>query len=583
MASPALPHAQPTTLELFTPKLVTVFREGYGLADLRADALAGLTVAIVALPLSMAIAIASGVGPERGLYTAIVGGFIVSLLGGSRVQIGGPAGAFIVLVAATVQRHGYDGLVLATIIAGLIMAAIGFFRLGTYIKYIPYPVTAGFTAGIATIILASQLKDLFGLELAHEPAEFIPKLIALWNCRRYGASRGHRRSRLLSVALILILRRLRPHWPGFLIVGRARGGAATSLFGLDVATIGSRFGGIPSTLPVAVASRISACKKAQRRAARTHWQSLCSARSSRCLSAVVADGLTGRRHRSNCELVAQGAANVGFGDVRRHLRHRHHRAHRDQHPRRRARTHVGHFPRASTSCCSCWSRRRLSPTCRSRRSARCSRSSPGTWPRRTNSSRCMQFVARRRLRAARHIPADRLRGLANGHRGRCRGRLVPVSASHGRIRGGRRRARSRPRIIADNGDDAVTAAGVQKDGVFVFRISGAFFFGATARVSTILDRIGERPARVHSGFQRRAADRLHRREGAARLRAQAAALRHARSISAARVPAYSQALIWRPASKTPSGELQSTAWKPRGRKPHACIKPPRRARAPPAG
>src|SRR4051812_4131754 len=125
MTSSALPHTQPTTLELFTPKLVTVLREGYRLADLRADALAGLTVAIVALPLSMAIAIASGVGPERGLYTAIVGGFLVSLLGGSRVQIGGPAGAFIVLVAAIVQRHGYDGLALATIMAGAIMVAVG--------------------------------------------------------------------------------------------------------------------------------------------------------------------------------------------------------------------------------------------------------------------------------------------------------------------------------------------------------------------------------------------------------------------------------------------------------------------------
>src|SRR5438128_5498086 len=136
MTSPALPHAPPSALELFTPKLVTVFREGYGFADLRADALAGLTVAIVALPLSMAIAIASGVGPERGLYTAIIGGFLVLLLAGSRVQIGGPAGAFIVLVAATVQRHGYDGLVLATLMAAAIMLVIGFLRLGTYVKYI---------------------------------------------------------------------------------------------------------------------------------------------------------------------------------------------------------------------------------------------------------------------------------------------------------------------------------------------------------------------------------------------------------------------------------------------------------------
>ena len=245
MTASALPHAQPTALELFTPKLVTVFREGYGLANLRADALAGLTVAIVAL--SVAIAIASGVGPDRGLYTAIVGGFIVSLLGGSRVQIGGPAGAFIVLVAATVQRHGYDGLVLATIIAGLIMAAIGFFRLGTYIKYIPYPVTAGFTAGIATIILASQIKDLFGLDVPNEPAALLPKLVALWNA----AGRAHPAAigvTLLSVAAILVLRRLRPHWPGFLIVV-ALAAAAAAAFGLDVATIGSRFGEIPNSLP----------------------------------------------------------------------------------------------------------------------------------------------------------------------------------------------------------------------------------------------------------------------------------------------------------------------------------------------
>src|SRR5919106_3400622 len=130
--------ARPSFGELYMPKLVTVLREGYGLAALRADAMAGLTVAIVALPLSMAIAIASGATPERGLFTAIVGGFLISLLGGSRLQIGGPAGAFIVLIAATVQRHGYDGLVLATLMAALILLAIGFLRLGTYIKYIPY-------------------------------------------------------------------------------------------------------------------------------------------------------------------------------------------------------------------------------------------------------------------------------------------------------------------------------------------------------------------------------------------------------------------------------------------------------------
>jgi SulP family sulfate permease len=143
---------EPSFAELFTPKLVTVLREGYGARDLRADAIAGLTVAVVALPLSMAIAIASGVSPERGIYTAIAGGFIVSLLGGSRFQIGGPAGAFIGLVAGVVERHGYDGLALATAVAGLILLAVALLRLGTYIKYIPFPVTVGFTAGIAVII-----------------------------------------------------------------------------------------------------------------------------------------------------------------------------------------------------------------------------------------------------------------------------------------------------------------------------------------------------------------------------------------------------------------------------------------------
>jgi len=179
--SPPLPlsTAKPTFAELFTPKLVTILREGYGLKDLRSDAIAGLTVAIVALPLSMAIAVASGVGPERGLYTAIVGGFLISLLGGSRFQIGGPAGAFIVLVALIVEREGYDGLVLATLIAGAILIAVGFLRVGTFIKYIPYPVTIGFTCGIAVIIVTSQLRDLAGLDLPHEPAEFLPKLRTL--------------------------------------------------------------------------------------------------------------------------------------------------------------------------------------------------------------------------------------------------------------------------------------------------------------------------------------------------------------------------------------------------------------------
>jgi SulP family sulfate permease len=176
-------HSQrrPGFAELYLPKLVTVWREGYGLSDLRADVIAGLTVAIVALPLSMAIAIASGVEPGRGLYTSVIGGFVVSLIGGSRFQIGGPAGAFIVLVAVTVDRHGVDGVILATLMAGIILVAAGFLRIGTYIKFIPYPVTVGFTAGIAVIIFASQLKDLLGCE---RDAEEILERFPSPRCRR---------------------------------------------------------------------------------------------------------------------------------------------------------------------------------------------------------------------------------------------------------------------------------------------------------------------------------------------------------------------------------------------------------------
>ena len=207
---------EPSFIELFTPKLVTVFREGYGWRDLRADAVSGLTVAVVALPLSMAIAIASGVSPERGLYTAIAGGLIISLIGGSRFQIGGPAGAFIGLVAGVVERHGYDGLALATVLAGLILIAIGLLRAGTYIKYIPFPVTVGLTAGIAVIIAASQIRDLFGLTIAHEPSALLPKLSAL----RDALPTVHFPTvgiAFMSVALIIVIRRLRPNWPSFLI------------------------------------------------------------------------------------------------------------------------------------------------------------------------------------------------------------------------------------------------------------------------------------------------------------------------------------------------------------------------------
>jgi sulfate permease, SulP family len=313
-AARAIKRHQPSFKELFTPKLVHVLREGYGWAQFRADAVAGLTVAIVALPLSMALAIGSGLSPDKGLYAAIVGGFLISALGGSRFQIGGPAGAFIVLIASIVERHGYDGLVLATVMAGIMMIAIGLLRLGTYIKYIPFPVTVGFTAGIAVIILASQLKDLLGLDMAKEPAALLPKLSAI------AASIGTVNPAtvilsLLGIAIIVGLRRVRPKWPGFLIAVAATA-ALTWLFDLDVATIGSRFGGVPHalsapTLPPFDLAKIQAVlPDAITIALLGAIESL--------LSAVVADGMTGRKHRSNCELVAQGTANiaaVAFGGM----------------------------------------------------------------------------------------------------------------------------------------------------------------------------------------------------------------------------------------------------------------------------
>jgi sulfate permease, SulP family len=306
---------QPTFAELYVPKLVTVLREGYGLADLRADVTSGLTVAIVALPLSMAIAIASGVTPDRGLYTAVVGGFIVSLLGGSRFQIGGPAGAFIVLVSLTAERHGVDGVILATSMAGVFLIATGLLRLGTYIKFIPYPVTVGFTAGIAVIIFTSQIKDLFGITLAgKEPGEFIPRLEALTGALPT-ANHSAIAIATVSIAIIVALRALRPHWPGILIAVVVAA-LATWALSLPVETIGSRFGGIPRQLPSPAWPSFSLAKMQAVFPDAIAFALLGAIES--LLSAVVADGMTGRRHRSNCELVAQGFANIGsalFGGI----------------------------------------------------------------------------------------------------------------------------------------------------------------------------------------------------------------------------------------------------------------------------
>jgi SulP family sulfate permease len=303
-------HAGRSTAEQsqFLPKIVTVLRDGYGAADLRADALAGLTVAIVALPLSMAIAIASGVGPERGLYTAIVGGFLVSALGGSRFQIGGPAGAFIVLVSACVTAIGLDGLILATFLSGFLLIAAGALRLGTYVRFIPYPVTVGFTAGIAVIIFASQIRELFGLTLpGPEPAEILPKVETLWQARdsltwaATGLAVG-------TVAVILGLKRVRPQWPG-LLIAVVLAAAVAALAGLPVETIGTRFGTLPNLLPAPALPDLTYAALAEALPWALSFTLLGAIES--LLSAVVADGMTGRQHRSNAELVAQGFANIG--------------------------------------------------------------------------------------------------------------------------------------------------------------------------------------------------------------------------------------------------------------------------------
>lgn len=294
---------------------MSAFLEGYSLAKLRKDALAGLTVAIVALPLSMAIAIASHAGPERGLYTAIIGGFLISLLGGSRFQIGGPAGAFIVLVASIIDRAGFEGLLIVTLCAGLLLVIIGLLRLGTYIRYVPHPVTVGFTAGIAVIIAASQVKEFLGLRLAGaEPADIIHKAGALWQALP-GINWQAAALAFGSVAIIIGLRKWRPHWPGFLIaVGAAS--LAAWLLQLDVETIATRFGSLPSSLPAPALPGISVDKLRMLLPDILAVTLLCGIES--LLSAVVADSMSGRRHRPNMELVAQGVANVAcacFGGI----------------------------------------------------------------------------------------------------------------------------------------------------------------------------------------------------------------------------------------------------------------------------
>lgn len=291
----------------FGPKLATVLREGYSSRLFRADAIAGLTVAIVALPLAMALGIASGATPDKGLVTAVVAGFLISALGGSRVQVGGPTGAFVVVIFNVIAKHGYDGLLIATLLAGLILIFAGAFRLGQIIKYIPHPVVTGFTAGIAVIIASSQVKDFLGLSVDKVPADFIPKweaylgAIATISAATVAVGVG-------ALAIIIALRKLAPKLPGFLIAVVVTS-VAVALLKLPVDTIGSRFPEIPPGLPMPSLPEISLAKI--NAVLPSAFTIAFLAGIEALLSAVVADGMAGTRHRSNQELIGQGVANLG--------------------------------------------------------------------------------------------------------------------------------------------------------------------------------------------------------------------------------------------------------------------------------
>jgi SulP family sulfate permease len=299
---------------VFVPKSLVCFKEGYTREAVTRDVIAGIVVGIVALPLALAFAIASGVPPERGLYTAIIAGFLISALGGSRVQIGGPTGAFVVIVYGIVTKYGYEGLVVCTIMAGIILVVLGMARMGGLIKFIPYPVVTGFTAGIAVIIFSGQVKDFLGLKMGTVPPEFVDKWIAYGqhfasiNPYAIGIGAGS----LLILAVWPRISRMVPA-PFVAMVAAT---LAVQFFELPVETIGSRFGGVPSALP------------------RPHWPDLhwhqwgelvspavtvaLLAAIESLLSAVVADGMIGTRHKSNMELVAQGVANIAsplFGGI----------------------------------------------------------------------------------------------------------------------------------------------------------------------------------------------------------------------------------------------------------------------------
>ena len=290
---------------MLVPKLVTTLRT-YTREQFVADAIAGVIVGVVALPLAIAFAIASGVTPDRGLYTAVIAGFLISALGGSRVQIGGPTGAFVVIVYGIVQQYGVDGLLAATLMAGFILLALGLAKLGGAIKFIPFPVVTGFTAAIGVLIAIQQLRDALGLRMIAPPAELVERISA------YVEHAGTLNPYAVGLTVLTLL--LLSLWPRLSrrvpapLVALLAGTAAAQLLALPVETIGSRFGAIPATLPTPVLPSVSIGELRELVGPALAIAALGAIES--LLSAVVADGMIGGRHRSNMELVAQGIANI---------------------------------------------------------------------------------------------------------------------------------------------------------------------------------------------------------------------------------------------------------------------------------
>jgi sulfate permease, SulP family len=288
------------------PKILTTLQSYTG-QQFVSDVVAGLTVAMVALPLSIAIAVASGADPAKGIVTAIVGGFLISLLGGSRVQIGGPTGAFIVVVFGIIAGHGYDGLVIATLMAGVILVLAGLLRIGNLINYVPEAVVNGFTIGIAFIIAASQLKDFLGLNMASVPAGFVEKMHALWGARDT-VNMPSLVIALLTLGLIILFRRMAPRLPG-LLIAVAIASALVMAMELPVDTIASRFGDLPHGLPMPSIPLLSIARAAELLPSALVIAFLAGVES--LLSAMVADKMIGSSHRPNAEVLAQGFANIG--------------------------------------------------------------------------------------------------------------------------------------------------------------------------------------------------------------------------------------------------------------------------------